>query len=1074
MIDNRTKSIPTSSSEVGIYYVYISQGNKDNGVYIVSDFSLPITVTKIAELYIGDSTKANLDGGNTFTGNQIINGDIIIQDITANNFLGNASSATKLKTFVNINGVAFDGSSNITIYDTTKEATISVGTVSQYFRGDKTWQTLNKIVVGLSNVDNTADANKNVLSATKLTIPRTINGVTFDGSENIVINAIDITPRIPISYMGIANGVATLDNNGIIPITQLPSYVDDVIEVANYESLPTIGERGKIYVTTNNNKTYRWSGSVYIYITSGAVDSVNGYTGVVILTKSDFILGNVDNTSDANKPVSIATQSALDLKQNLLSLGNFTSTTPGITISNGNGAVIGSGITFNITTAGTTTGGLITSGHWNNFNNKWDSNNHPITTSGYGLPDYPTTLPASDVYLWAKESTKPTYSYSEITSKPTLLSQFTNDLENYGSFVIGTPWTSYGYLTGITKAQVEAVLTGLITTHTHNYLSSFTETDPIFTAWNKSTGISITKSQVSDFPTSLSQFTNNLGNYGGWITGINSSMVTTALGYTPWYSGNHPTTISGYGITDIPTYNGTNFILNQNSSAQSANMWISGQVKSGSLVSYGHLSINSINDANIYLANTSTNGKNWQFTSESDGRLSINNYGVVTALQFLTSGAATFSSTVNATQLQSTVATGTAPFTVNSSTMVSNLNSQYLGGISNNNLIKTRQGQITDLNDMSNYSSSTFYVVPGGTGLPPLEYANILHINETIGWTSQLAFALDNNIYYRSQGSTDLTGISWRKLYHNGNLTNTLSTNYLPKWNGSSMVNSLISDDTNSIIIHGAPSSAAATIFSNGQGAAKQYKFIGQIDGISNTGFSLKDITNGVISWYVDGNNNFIIPSTTKSTSPTTGALVVNGGIGASGINTRVTSNSDNKPSGYPVNGGLNILSTNSLYGLFTGVSDSGDVWAQVGRNDGGTDLYSLRLQPNGGNIEIGYSADQGYKLAVNGSGYFNGTVTASNFILSSDRTLKTNIEPIIKDYSKLNLVSFNFKDNLNELRFGTIAQDLLSGGFSEFVTGDRDGEYKVKYIDLLIAKLASAESRIKQLEDKLYGSTKY
>jgi hypothetical protein len=45
-----------------------------------------------------------------------------------------------------------------------------------------------------------------------------------------------------------------------------------------------------------------------------AVSSVNGYTGAVVLTKSDVGLGNVDNVSDANKPVSTATQTALDLK----------------------------------------------------------------------------------------------------------------------------------------------------------------------------------------------------------------------------------------------------------------------------------------------------------------------------------------------------------------------------------------------------------------------------------------------------------------------------------------------------------------------------------------------------------------------------------------------------------------------------------------------------------------------------------------------------------------------------------------------------------------------------------------
>jgi len=46
-----------------------------------------------------------------------------------------------------------------------KEPPISVGTTSQYRRGDKTWQTLDKIAVGLTNVDNTSDVNKPVSTA---------------------------------------------------------------------------------------------------------------------------------------------------------------------------------------------------------------------------------------------------------------------------------------------------------------------------------------------------------------------------------------------------------------------------------------------------------------------------------------------------------------------------------------------------------------------------------------------------------------------------------------------------------------------------------------------------------------------------------------------------------------------------------------------------------------------------------------------------------------------------------------------------------------------------------------------
>ena len=40
-------------------------------------------------------------------------------------------------------------------------------------------------------------------------------------------------------------------------------------------------------------------------------------------------------------------------------------------------------------------------------------------------------------------------------------------------------------------------------TNDTGYITGYTETDPIFTAWNKSTGISITKSQITDFPTSM-------------------------------------------------------------------------------------------------------------------------------------------------------------------------------------------------------------------------------------------------------------------------------------------------------------------------------------------------------------------------------------------------------------------------------------------------------------------------------------------------------------------------------------------------------------------------------------------
>lgn len=51
-----------------------------------------------------------------------------------------------------------------------KEPTIAAGSTSQYLRGDKSWQTLNKAAVGLSNVDNTSDVSKPVSTATQTAI----------------------------------------------------------------------------------------------------------------------------------------------------------------------------------------------------------------------------------------------------------------------------------------------------------------------------------------------------------------------------------------------------------------------------------------------------------------------------------------------------------------------------------------------------------------------------------------------------------------------------------------------------------------------------------------------------------------------------------------------------------------------------------------------------------------------------------------------------------------------------------------------------------------------------------------
>ena len=117
-----------------------------------------------------------------------------------------------------------------------------------------------------------------------------------------------IKGKISSSEKGSPNGVATLDGGGKIPSGQLPSYVDDVVEYSTLGGFPATGVAGILYIALDTNKQYRWAGSTYQQITSGAVDSVAGKTGVITLTSSDVGLGSVDNTSDANKNVLSATK----------------------------------------------------------------------------------------------------------------------------------------------------------------------------------------------------------------------------------------------------------------------------------------------------------------------------------------------------------------------------------------------------------------------------------------------------------------------------------------------------------------------------------------------------------------------------------------------------------------------------------------------------------------------------------------------------------------------------------------------------------------------------------------------
>lgn len=87
---------------------------------------------------------------------------------------------------------------------------------------------------------------------------------------------VTLSPSNLGAMVNVNNGLAKLDATGKMAAAQLPAYVDDVLEYANFAALPATGTAGVIYVTLDNNKTYRWGGTAYAEISAspGSTDAV--------------------------------------------------------------------------------------------------------------------------------------------------------------------------------------------------------------------------------------------------------------------------------------------------------------------------------------------------------------------------------------------------------------------------------------------------------------------------------------------------------------------------------------------------------------------------------------------------------------------------------------------------------------------------------------------------------------------------------------------------------------------------------------------------------------------------------
>jgi hypothetical protein len=169
--------------------------------------------------------------------------------------------------------------------------------------------TLVKGDVGLGNVDNTSDANKPVSTATQAALDGKVD-------ENAVITGATKT-KITYDAKGLVTAGADATTADIADSSNKRYVTDAQLTIIGNTSGTNSGDNA-----TNSQYSGLAASKQDTLVSGTNIKTLEGQSllgsGNIDLSKSDVGLGNVDNTSDANKPVSTATQTALDAKTNKL------------------------------------------------------------------------------------------------------------------------------------------------------------------------------------------------------------------------------------------------------------------------------------------------------------------------------------------------------------------------------------------------------------------------------------------------------------------------------------------------------------------------------------------------------------------------------------------------------------------------------------------------------------------------------------------------------------------------------------------------------------------------------------
>lgn len=170
----------------------------------------------------------------------------------------------------------------------------------------------------------------------------------------------------------VSGNLAASRISGTISAANLPSYVDDVLEYASLSKFPTAGESGKIYTALDTNKIYRWSGSAYVVISE-----------TVALGTTHSSAGYGDESRAAYNHSTKTSGNPHHVTKTDVGLGNVDNT-----------ADSEKSVKY------ATSAGSAGSVAWSNVSGR------------------PSSLPASDVYSWAKQPHKPSYTASEVGAAP--------------------------------------------------------------------------------------------------------------------------------------------------------------------------------------------------------------------------------------------------------------------------------------------------------------------------------------------------------------------------------------------------------------------------------------------------------------------------------------------------------------------------------------------------------------------------------------------------------------------------------------------------------------------------------